>query len=297
MNANITPEKISIVKISAGAFTQQNLEISVLRLDTIHPVVSGNKWFKLRFELEQAIQKGKKIILTFGGAWSNHIVATACCAKQNGLQSIGIIRGEEERQLTPAMEDARDLGMELIFISREDYRKKKIPVHLSNDSTYIIEEGGYGPLGARGAATILDIKGTNGYSHICCAAGTGTTLAGLILAAGPTQTVIGISTLRNNFDLEKNILSLTGDGHPGYFISHDYHFGGYAKWEPPLIDFMNEWYRQTNIPSDFVYTGKLFFAIRDLADKKYFPPGSNLLMIHSGGLQGNRSLSKGTLIF
>ncbi|MBK5270450.1 MAG: 1-aminocyclopropane-1-carboxylate deaminase [Bacteroidia bacterium] len=290
--SNITTDKIQF-----NLFTEKKVQVNVLRLDNIHPIISGNKWFKLRYYLDEANQQNKKAIVTFGGAWSNHIIATAAVCRENNFPSFGIIRGEEFSNLSPTLIMAKELGMQLVFISREDYHLKKIPGRLNNSEYYFINEGGYGMKGAEGAATILDYCNKENYTHICCAAGTGTMTAGLIKAALPMQEVIGFSVLKNNFELEENIKSLLMNNEKNFRLIHDYHFGGYAKYKPELIDFMNEFYRQTNIPSDFVYTAKMFYAINDLIQNNFFNSGNNLLLIHSGGLQGNASLDKGTLIF
>lgn len=282
--------------ITDPLFSEKNIEVAVLRLDKIHPVISGNKWFKLQFYLQEAKQLQKKTIVTFGGAWSNHIIATAAACKQNELNSIGIIRGEESAQLSSTLRYAKELGMQLLFINRDDYGNKKIPEALIKEEYYFITEGGYGEKGAEGATTILDHCEKNNFTHYCCAVGTGTMMAGLILASSKDQQVIGTSILKNNFELEEKIKALLHQ-EQNFQLHHDYHFGGYAKYNNELIRFMNEWYRRSNIPSDFVYTGKLFFAIHDLINKNYFPSGSKILIIHSGGLQGNASLPKGTLIF
>ena len=276
--------------------------VDVLRLDLIHPVVSGNKFFKLKEYLSEAEHQNKKVLVTFGGAYSNHIVATAAAAEWQGLKSIGIIRGEKPAALSHTLMQARSYGMDLIFVSREEYRRKSLPDEwLKNyrpEDLYIINEGGYGSRGMEGSRDILKDCNASTYTHILSAAGTGTTLAGLIAASHPGQAVIGISVLKNNFSLEKEINALLPTEKQGRFqLDHAYHFGGYAKHTPQLLQFMNDWYAQTGIPSDFVYTGKLFFAAHDLLQKSYFPEGSRLLIIHSGGLQGNLSLPKGTLIF
>lgn len=295
---------ITIDKISLPSFTANGIEADVLRLDKIHPFISGNKWFKLRYYLDDANQKGRKVIMTSGGAWSNHILALAAAGQLYGVKTRGKIRGEEPVELSPTLRQAKDMGMELVFISRENYKRGRISIYTRPDhdaikDLYVIPEGGCGIKGVEGAATILDHCKKENYTHICCAAGTGTMTAGLAWGSSPNTTIVGISTMKNNPEIEKIIHALV----PGASFEkrirmiHDYHFGGYAKHKPELLEFMNEFYRQTNIPSDFVYTGKLFYAIADLASKNYFPPGSRLLLIHSGGLQGNSSLKKGTLIF
>jgi 1-aminocyclopropane-1-carboxylate deaminase len=293
----INPGNITIDKISLPALQKRNIQAEVLRLDKIHPVVSGNKWFKLRFYLDEALQQQKKTVITFGGAWSNHIVATAAACKLYNLSSISIIRGEEPLNYSATLQQAKEMGMQFHFISREQYRDKIIPSFISSEETFIINEGGYGEEGARGAATILDYCKKENYTHICCAAGTGTMAAGLINTISIEQKVIAISALKNNTGLANSIQSLLNNSSPDFSIIHDYHFGGYAKHTPALLKFMNDFYLQTGIPTDFVYTAKLFFAINDLVEEDYFPLGSRLLIIHSGGLQGNTSLNNGTLIF
>ncbi len=288
---------ISIDQLSLPGFTAKNIEVSVLRLDKIHPFISGNKWFKLRYYLEDAKKLNKKKILTFGGAWSNHILATAAACQLYGFEATGIIRGEEAAELSPLLKQAKDSGMKLVFISRGDYSQKKIPGEINNDNYYFISEGGFGTKGAAGAATILDHCTKEKYTDICCAAGTGTMLAGLVQASGEKNRIVAISVLKNNFEINQNVRSLLPVNKINFDIVHDYHFGGYAKYKPALIQFMNEFFRLTSIPSDFVYTGKLFYAVHDLVATDYFPAGSRCLLIHSGGLQGNSSLGKGTLIF
>jgi len=275
--------------------------IDVLRLDLIHPVISGNKWFKLKEYLNDAVKSNKKIISTFGGAYSNHIVATAAAAQAAELKSIGIIRGEMPTILSHTLVDAMGLGMKLYFISREDYRNKIIPQQVfedfDTDEIYFINEGGYGEKGVAGAKEIFKLTDTSKYTHIIAAAGTGTTLAGLVESSQPHQKIIGISVLKNNFSLENEIKNLLSEENKSRFtLVHDYHFGGYAKYTIELIQFMNDWYHETAIPSDFVYTGKLFFAVNAIM-KNYFASENKLLIILSGGLQGNRSLANGTLIF
>lgn len=277
-------------------FSEKKVKVDVLRLDKMHEIISGNKWFKLKFYLEEAQQQQKDHIITFGGAWSNHIVATAAACRLHGLKATGIIRGEKPSLYSATLDRAAEMGMQFIFLSREEYKEKKLPVGLSAINYYIIPEGGYGLQGAKGAATIADVFVPGSYTHIVCAVGTGTTMAGLINAC-PLQQVTGISVMKNNFELEKNISSLLNHPQYNFKLLHDHHFGGYAKYTPALIQFMNDLYVQTGIATDFVYTGKLFFAVTGLIRENYFPQHSKILVIHSGGLQGNASLEKGTLIF
>jgi 1-aminocyclopropane-1-carboxylate deaminase len=296
----VNPDKITLDQLSLNWPGKNKIDLFLLRLDKIHPEISGNKWFKLKFYLADAIKTGMQTIVTFGGAWSNHILAIAAACNLQGLQSIGIIRGHKPRKLSYTLNKASGYGMKLFFISRDEYKQKIMPSELyALKDNYLINEGGYGEKGMRGAATIAEYYQQNQFTHICCAVGTGTMVAGLIRSAKQEQEILGFSILKNNLGIEQEIESLlSGSDHSKkYSVNHDYHFGGYAKNSPDLIYFMNEFYLQTNIPTDFVYTGKMMYGIHDLISKNFFPEGSRILIIHSGGLQGNNSLPMGTLIF
>lgn len=281
------------------SFSFNEVKTSILRLDLLHPVVSGNKWFKLKYYIKEALKYQKSCIASFGGAYSNHIVALAFACKENGLQSIGIIRGESSTPLSPTLIKAKEYGMQLHFVSRSLFNgKDKIKIELNNPAIYWINEGGYGPLGAKGAADIMhSISAEN--SDIICAVGTGTMIAGLIKGSKANQKITGISVLKNNYSINNEIDSLLSDDDrtKQFSILHDYHFGGYAKSNTTLHYFMNLLWEEEKIPTDIVYTGKLVFAVKDLIQKSYFKPGSNLLIIHSGGLQGNSSLKEDILVF
>ncbi len=291
-------EKITTDNLSHPLLQEKEIEVSVLRIDQIHPVISGNKWFKLKYYSEDAVKNNFKTIATFGGTYSNHIVATAAASNLLGLKSIGIIRGERAAQLSHTLQEALSFGMQLFFISREDYAEKKLPPEIDIQKTYLISEGGYGVLGAKGASEILKQTDVSPYTHICCACGTTTMMAGLVTGSLPHQQVIGFSVMKNNFDLEPSLEKLLQENNNhNYQIVHDYHFGGYAKHKPSLFSFMNDLYSKTGLPTDFVYTGKMLFGLFDKIEKNEFAPGSKVLAIHSGGLQGNASLASGTLIF
>ncbi|MDR3712227.1 MAG: 1-aminocyclopropane-1-carboxylate deaminase [Puia sp.] len=291
-------------RLDLPELAERGIQADVLRLDKIHPVISGNKWFKVKYYLQKALQNQHIAILTFGGPYSNHIVAAARAAREAGLGSIGIIRGERPETLSHTLQNALDDGMRLQFISREEYRRKTDAFFLSrilgeNPGTCLVPEGGAGPEGIRGCEEILQLVDKEKYTHILCAAGTATLLRGLINASGPRQEIIGISVLKGFSELPPDC----GEGHlPAEKVSNgrliaDYHFGGYARRSGPLFAFMNKWYGLTGIPTDFVYTAKLFYAAFDLVKTGYFPQGSRLLLIHSGGLQGNLSLEPGILSF
>lgn len=276
------------------------LNINILRADVLDPVVSGNKWFKLQFYVRDAIAAGKTTLATFGGPYSNHIIATAKYGASMGLNTIGFIRGEKPTTLSPTLTDAIQNGMTLHFVSREDFEQREKIIAENQDPNWAwIPEGGYGITGADGAKSMLTIKDSSSYDTIICAVGTGTMMAGLIKAATPHQKVIGLSVLKNNISIDAAIKALLTkeEANKNFEMIHDYHFGGYAKHKPALIDFMNECYKKMELPLDFVYTAKLMYGVKDLATKGKFEPSSKILVIHSGGLQGNRSFKKGTLIF
>jgi 1-aminocyclopropane-1-carboxylate deaminase len=274
------------------------VDVSVLRLDLIHPVVSGNKWFKLGPALTEATANGKRTVITFGGAWSNHLVATAAACAASGVSSIGIVRGEEPPALSATLADARVFGMRLVFVSRGEYATKEIPSALRSllPDALVIGEGGRGPFGREGAARIAGLPHAADHTHLVAAVGTGTTLAGLV--AGATgQVVTGIPVLRDE-SLANAINALLPPAlHNRFTLVTGFAGGGYAKSTPGLLRFMNDWFDATGIPTDFVYTGKLFLAVDQLVRRGHFSPGSRVLIIHSGGLQGNRSLPPGTLNF
>ena len=295
---------LSIDALTLPEWTQQRICADVLRLDKLHPVISGNKWFKLKGYVQAAIQQSGQHLITFGGAWSNHIVAAACVAQQAGLRATGFIRGERPAVLSDTLQEAAGYGMQLEFLSREAYKTKDSPAFLEQLATrypgaFIIPEGGAGSLGIKGSEDILQTVDTADYTHILCAIGTGTMYQGLVNAAAPGQAFIGVPVLKgmNTLAAISREAWPPGDKLPYCRLLPDYHFGGYARHTPELLDFMNRWYQTTGIPSDFVYTGKLFYAALDSIHKHFFPPGSRLLLIHSGGLQGNRSLSPGLLVF
>jgi len=266
-----------------------NIQAAMLRLDLLHPEVSGNKWFKLKYNLEAA---GKRTILTFGGAYSNHIAATAAACKLAGLPAIGIIRGEKSTHLSHTLQQAVADGMQLEFISREAYRQKDTTNwNARYPDACIIPEGGNNEAGARGCRDILSLADTGSFTHILCATGTGTTLAGLISSAMPHQQVQGYVVLKGAEYLKEQVAQLTQG--TNWQLVHDYHGGGYAKTSPELISFINNFYRETKIPLDVVYTGKLVWGF----SQSHFPPGSKILLIHTGGLQGNLSLTPGILTF
>lgn len=275
-------------------------KVDLLRLDLLHPIVSGNKFYKLRYYIEFALAKGVSTVASFGGPYSNHIVALAYTAKEAGLKSIGYIRTNADEPMTPSLKEAKAYGMELVYSGRTDFQSKKEAILQSSEANtdcYFIDEGGYGIVGAKGAATILTENNTTQYDYIICAVGTGTMLAGIINAADPRQKIIGIPVLKNEGSIESEINALLEDKNRPYTLLHQFHQGGYAKTNPMMLDFMNRLWDAEKIPTDVVYTSKLLFGVGQLIKENYFEKNATILVIHSGGLQGNRSLPEGSLKF
>ena len=301
MKATLTLDPITIDPLTS--FSSSTIEASMLRLDKLHPIVSGNKWFKLRYYIEEAISQSCSTIASFGGPYSNHLVALAYVAKENNVKSIGYVRASKEDTVTPSLQEAQAYGMQLEFIGRTNFQEIKNDLlktnqhgSIDNNSTYFIDEGGYGSIGAKGAATILN-EHCKDYTTIIAAVGTGTMLAGLINAAEAHQEIIGIPVLKNENTIEGEIKALLINKAASFSLLHNFHQGGYAKTNPALFDFMNQLWTLEKIPSDIVYTGKLLMAVDSLLKENYFKAGSKILVIHSGGLQGNRSLPLGTLLY
>ncbi|MDI9363676.1 MAG: pyridoxal-phosphate dependent enzyme [Flavobacterium sp.] len=279
--------------------TKSPITLDVLRLDRLHNVVSGNKWFKLQLQIKACQQANKTTIATFGGAYSNHIVATAYACKLEGINSVGIIRGDETKQLNHTLQQAQSLGMQLQFVSRTEYGNKELlkqSLHCNN--WYWVNEGGYAVLGAEGVTDVYKWI-DDSYTHIACATGTGTTMAGLIKGAAPHQQVMGITALKKHDSLQQEITHLltTKEAEKSFTIFNEYHFGGYAKHPKALLNWMNHLYTTYQLPTDIVYTSKMLYGIFNLIESGYFAKGSKIMAIHSGGLQGNLSLPKGSLVF
>ncbi|MGJ5641981.1 1-aminocyclopropane-1-carboxylate deaminase/D-cysteine desulfhydrase [Formosa sp. S-31] len=270
--------------------SNRNISLSVKREDLLHEFVSGNKYRKLYYNVLKAKTKNYSTLLTFGGAFSNHIAAVAYAGKASGLKTIGIIRGEElalETNLNPTLKFAASCGMQFKFVTREDYRLKETDEFLCDlqdafGDFYLVPEGGTNSLAVMGCEHILTPQDA-AFNYICCAVGTGGTISGLINSSAEHQTVLGFPALKGDF-LQNNISKFASK--TNWELITDYHFGGYAKVNTDLIQFINHFKAQYGIPLDPVYTGKVMFGVMDLIHSGYFPEGSNILMIHTGGLQG-----------
>ena len=276
-------------KISSPLFLEREIEVFVKREDQIDQEISGNKWRKLKYNLIAAKEQGFQTILTFGGAYSNHIAATASACKRFGFQSIGIIRGEELNiNSNPTLQKAAADGMQLQFISRSDYQNRNDPnwVQKLGDmhSAFVVPEGGSNDLALQGVKELIEEIEVD-FDYIICPVGTGGTLAGIVNGLTDNQTALGISSPKGEAYLEELIEHLT-DVSKRWELNHDYHFGGYAKFDSHLIDFINRFYNEYQIPLDPIYTGKMMYAVFDLVKKGKFPDGSRMVCVHTGGLQG-----------
>jgi 1-aminocyclopropane-1-carboxylate deaminase len=297
-------KNISLDSWDHVSFRKHDLITDVLRLDKIHPEISGNKWFKLKYYLDRAVQTQKNKLISFGGAYSNHLLALAAASRIYGFSSVGLIRGEEPVILSPILVTLKQLGMELRFLPRAEYDRQKKSL-LSSElkeherHSLLIPEGGASREGVRGAEEILNSFPMEKYTHICCAVGTGTTLAGIINSTTANQKIIGVSIIKGTRNLEpmspdwitmpRNLDNVQ--------VVHEDHFGGYAKYTKELINFMNQTHASSGIPTDFVYTGKLFYSVARMTEMNAFPAGSRILVLHTGGLRGNCSLTPGLLQF
>jgi len=291
-----------VQQINTAIAYEAGVNLSVLRLDVMHPWVNGNKWFKLKYNLLEAKQKNFTKLLTFGGAYSNHIYATAAAGNLLGFHTIGVIRGEEKLPLNPTLSFAVQQGMELVYVSREMYRERNTAAlheHLRQrfGEVFIIPEGGNNLNGVRGCTEIISEAGY-AFDYICLACGTATTLAGIALSLHQGQKAIAFPVLKNGAFLREeieNILTnyLASDlptpynSPTSWELMCDYHFGGYAKVNQELLRFSQEFGKAHGVPLDYVYTAKMFYGVMDLLQQGFFSKGKSVLLVHTGGLQGN----------
>ncbi len=267
----------------------------IKRDDLLHPYISGNKFRKLKYNIQEALNKKAKLLITFGGAYSNHILAVAAAGKEYGIATLGIIRGEElENKIieNPTLSLASSFGMQFDFISREKYSQKEDASYLEElkikfEGGYILPEGGTNDLAIKGCEEIL-VQEDVQFDYICCAVGTGGTLSGIINASTKHQKIIGFSALKGDF-LSEVICKFVSK--KNWNINNEYHFGGYGKVSDDLITFLNEFYKTTGIPLDPIYTGKMMYGVLHMIQKNKFPSNSKILLIHTGGLQGIKGIN------
>jgi len=303
-------------QINSEVARDAGVNLYVLRLDLMHPWVNGNKWFKLKYNLLEAKEKNFTTLLTFGGAYSNHIYATAAAGNLFGFRTIGVIRGEQRLPLNPTLSFAVQQGMQLVYLNRQTYRQHNTPAleeYLQQrfGEVFIIPEGGSNLNGVRGCTEIVgdamptvvtELCRSAGYAYafdqICVACGTATTLAGIALSLNHKQRAIAFPVLKNGSFLAQEIESLLtnylASGLPSPYTSPadwelvcDYHFGGYAKVNEELLLFSQQFREEHGVPLDYVYTAKMFYGVMDLLKQGFFCKGDSLLLVHTGGLQGN----------
>jgi 1-aminocyclopropane-1-carboxylate deaminase len=308
LNTLLSYTPTPIQEIQHPTLKEANVRLLIKREDLNHPYVTGNKWWKLKYNLAETERLQHKTILTFGGAFSNHVYATAAAAHELNLKSIGIIRGEETLPLNPTLTFALSKNMRLHYVDRQTYRMRNDPefidrLHHAYGDFYMIPEGGSNTLAVKGAyefSKLLDIE----YDYLCCSVGTGGTLAGLIAGLKNQKHIIGFSSLKNGSFLKEEIENLITDFRTLYGptlgwaennsknvygnweLETSYHHGGYGKVTKDLLLFLQEVEEKTSIRFDPIYTGKMLFGIIDRAKKGMFKPGSSILAVHTGGLQG-----------
>ncbi len=297
----IIDERLAVIQ-PLNKFWYQNkvAALDMLRLDLLHPVISGNKWFKLRLNLKYAVESGFKAIVTSGGGWSNHLAATAFAAKAFGIKSIGVVRGKYD-VLTPTLEACRANGMQLIFVSQEDYKNQHEPGWARSlvdhfDEVLMIPEGGANEWGRKGAGLISRFI-PDTYTHIVLAVGSGTTLTGLRNTLDVKQLVLGFVPMKQGTYLQENITDhLLPEKNRNWMLYDKWHLGGFGKWNKELLSFMNQFYTDNKIPLDIVYTSKMMFGLHEMLMDNHFSVDERILCIHSGGLQGNASVA-GELVY
>ena len=283
-------------EIKRQFLTEKDIQLFIKREDLNHPLIMGNKWRKLKYNLEQARVEEHTTLLTFGGAFSNHIYATAAAGKEFGFKTIGIIRGERIEPLNSTLRFAEEQGMDLHFITRTDYRKKMTTEFLAALKSkfgrfYTLPEGGSNTLAIKGCAEIV-FEIEIDYTHICVPCGTGSTMSGIIVGNQDKGKVIGFAAMKGGQFLEKEIQNLLNQYDPttqtlkNWNIETAYHFGGFAKHKPPLIQFINDFKKEHNIQLEPLYTGKMLYGIFDKIEKAIFQKEDKIIVIHTGGLQG-----------
>ena len=292
-------ENTPLEEVKDPLLNERKISLLIKREDLNHRDLSGNKWHKLKYNLQEARKQGKNTLLTFGGAYSNHIYATAAAGKIFNLKTIGIIRGEEHLPLNPTLSFAKDNGMKLYYLDRTSYKQKNSPEIINQlqekfGSFYLLPEGGTNEFAVKGCSEIIS-KINIDFNYVCCPCGTGGTLAGLISGLNGKNFALGFAVLKGASFLKENVQSLLQNSNnnslQNWDINLDYHFGGYARMDSDLLDFVKRFTSLTKIPLEPIYTGKMLFGIYDLAAKGFFKEGSLIIAIHTGGLQGLKGLS------
>ncbi|MGB0887024.1 MAG: 1-aminocyclopropane-1-carboxylate deaminase/D-cysteine desulfhydrase [Vicingaceae bacterium] len=295
----IDPNNIPLTEIFEPCIQAKNSRLFILREDLIHPQISGNKWRKLKYNIAETKRQKKNTILTFGGAYSNHIAATAAAGKHFGLKTIGVIRGEENLPLNPTLQLAKGNGMVFKYVSREAYRNKNETTFIAAlkaafGEFYLVPEGGSNVFAVKGCTEIIENIAID-FDVICVACGTGGTLAGII--ASTEKEVLGFPALKGGSFLIEDVQQLLLSYNPklnkeNWNLNTDYHFGGYAKVKPNLIAFVQQFKQKHNIPLDLIYTGKMLFGIYDLLQNTNQLDNKVIVAVHTGGVQGNKGFEE-----
>lgn len=287
-------------KLDNSLLKEKNISLSIKRDDLIHEHISGNKWRKLKYNLLHAVNEKKAGIITFGGAFSNHLIATAFAANASGLKSVGVVRGEDADENNPTLIFCRENGMIIKKITREEYKAKEEDgflklLHHEFENHFVVPEGGANFYGMNGCLEIVN-EIEEDFDFITTSCGTGTTLAGIIAGLKENQKAIGFSALKGGDffqeEIEKQLYYFSFDKEwvndikNKFRIETNYHFGGYAKTNTELFDFINWFEKEFKILLDPVYTGKMMFGLFDLIKKDYFKSGAKIIAVHTGGLQG-----------
>jgi 1-aminocyclopropane-1-carboxylate deaminase/D-cysteine desulfhydrase-like pyridoxal-dependent ACC family enzyme len=289
-----------LVRLRSGAADRAGVGLYLKRDDLIHPQISGNKWRKLKYNLLEAHRRGHRTLLTFGGAYSNHLYAVAAAGREFGFHTVGMVRGEETLPLNPTLAFAWSCGMTVAYVPREQYRHKTDAGWLESlreryGDFYLLPEGGSNALAVRGVAELvgeIDLP----WTYLCCPCGTGGTLAGLVAGAAGRGKVVGFSALRGGGFLRQEVGQLLGayedltaqpvTTHANWGVQTDYHFGGYARVQPVLLDFIRRFEGENGIAIEQVYTAKMLYGIEDQLNGGYFTRGTAVVALHTGGLQG-----------
>lgn len=299
MNIDVNENNIPLQKVEGEFLNKKNIKLYVLREDLIHPEISGNKWRKLKYNIKEAKEKGVETVLTFGGAFSNHIAATAAAGSVFGIKTIGIIRGEEKLPLNPTLQLAKDNGMSFKYVSREAYRNKNEKAFIDElksefGAVYVIPEGGSNALAVKGCTEIVGNINIE-YDVICCACGTGGTIAGII--SSTNKQVLGFPALKGGEFLIEDIQQLLLKyeerfnkeiENTSWELTTDYHFGGYAKIKPELVAFVKAFKTENKIELDLIYTGKMLFGLYDMIQTSNQFDSKTIVVVHTGGIQGNK---------
>lgn len=283
--------------VHTSLLRRHNIRLWIKRDDLLHPVISGNKWRKLKYVLNHALSLPADTLISMGGMYSNHLHALAYAGYLLGLKTVGVVRGERPEVLNATLRDVESWGMHLRFISRSGYRRLRQYKHWNSlpgleRTAYWLPEGGATELALRGVGEITSEIGM-AYDVLCAPCGTGTTLAGLI-AAAPQVEVLGFAALKGAAFLQRDITALLAEANSqtgSWSVNNAYHFGGFAKTSAALLAFIQEFVSKTGIPLEPVYTGKMLYGIYDLVQQGYFPSGTRIVALHTGGLQGNRGFS------